>query len=101
MLSQTFIEEMKQALLLKKQKLQEDLSGLSKHTELGSDIDSQVQEIEDDNVSQDLIVTIRTDLEKIDKALNKIEHGTYGTDEEGKEISEERLRVIPWADKAI
>jgi RNA polymerase-binding transcription factor DksA len=40
-------------------------------------------------------------LEKIENALKKIETGTYGTDSEGKQISEERLRVLPWADKAI
>ena len=78
MLSQSFLEEMKQVLLSKKQKLEEDLEGLSKHTELGSDIDSQVQEVEDDEVNQDLIVTIQSDLEKINKALNKIENRTYG-----------------------
>ena len=101
MLSQSFLEEMKQVLLSKKQKLEEDLKGLSKHTELGSDIDSQVQEVEDDEVNQDLIVTIQSDLEKINKALNKIENRTYGIDDEGKEIPEERLRAIPWADKSI
>ena len=101
MLSQSFLEEMKQVLLSKKQKLEEDLEGLSKHTELGSDIDSQVQEVEDDEVNQDLIVTIQSDLEKINKALNKIENRTYGIDDEGKENPEERLRAIPWADKSI
>ena len=39
--------------------------------------------------------------EKIDKALLKIDNGTYGTDDEGKEISQERLAALPWADKAI
>lgn len=101
MLPQLFIEEMKQKLLAAKQKLEGDLVGLTPHEELGGDIDSNVQEVEDDEVSQDMIARIKTDLEKIDKALAKIENGSYGTDDEGKLISEERLKVIPWADKAI
>lgn len=101
MLSKDFIEEMKQKLLAAKQKLEADLAGLSPHEELGGDLDSNVQEVEDDEVSQDMIARINGDLEKIAKALKKIENGTYGTDDEGSPISEERLRVIPWADKAI
>ena len=99
--SKAFAEEMKQALLAAKQKLKEDLKGLNAHTELGGDDDSNVQEVEDDEVSRNLIARMKLDLEKIDAALAKIENGTYGTDDAGKEISEERLRALPWADKAI
>lgn len=101
MLQQSFIDEMKQKLLTAKQKLENDLSGLKVHEELGGDIDSNVQEVEDDEVSQDMITRINADLEKINKALFKIESGSYGTDDEGKEISEDRLKVLPWADKAL
>ena len=101
MLSQSFIDEMKQKLLEAQKKLTADLAGLSAHEELGGDIDSNVQEVEDDEVSQDMIARIKTDLEKIGKALSKIQAGTYGTDDEGKEIGEPRLKVMPWADKAI
>ena len=65
------------------------MAGLKPHEELGGDFDSNVQEVEDDEVSQDMIARISSDLEKIEKALAKIEAGTYGTDDEGKEISEE------------
>lgn len=101
MLPQEFIAEMKQKLLAQKQKLENDLKGLSVHTELGSDVDSQVQEVEDDEVSQDVIAAMRADLAKIDKALKKIEDGVYGTDDQGQAISQARLRALPWADKAI
>jgi RNA polymerase-binding transcription factor DksA len=101
MLPKNFIDEMKAKLLAQKKKLTDDLAGLNSHEELGGDIDSNVQEIEDDEVSQDMIARINLDLEKIEKALVKIEAGTYGTDDEGKEIPQERLSVIPWADKAI
>jgi RNA polymerase-binding transcription factor DksA len=96
-----FIEEMKQKLLSQKQKLEAELFGLKPHTELGEDADENADEVSIDEVNQDLIARITADLEKIDKALIKIEDGTYGTDDLGKEIAEERLRVIPWADKAI
>lgn len=101
MLSQEFIEEMKQSLLNKQSELNAELAGLTAHNELGSDIDSNIQEVESDEVSQDVINVIKSDLVKIEKALAKIENGTYGSDDEGKEISEARLKVLPWADKAI
>ena len=55
----------------------------------------------EDLIPQVIELNFKSDLEKIDKALAKIDAGTYGTDDSGVEISEERLRVIPWADQAI
>lgn len=101
MLNPKFIEEMKQELLKAKSRLQAELVGLKMHTELGTDTDANAQEVEDDELSQELIFRIRADLEKIEKAFLKIEKGTYGTDDLGKPIAEKRLRAIPWADKAI
>jgi len=101
MLQQSFIDEMKQKLLAEKQKLSQDLAGLSPHTEMGDDYDENAEEINVDEVNQDMIAAMRVDLQKIDKALAKIKDGTYGTDDEGKEISEDRLRALPWADKAL
>jgi len=101
MLSQQFIDEMKQKLEQHKQKLMDDLAGLSVHTELGDDYDENADEIGVDEVNQDLIARMQGDLAKIDKALAKIANGTYGVDDDGKEISEQRLRALPWADKAI
>jgi RNA polymerase-binding transcription factor DksA len=101
MLNQEFIDEMKQALEAKKLELAEELAGLSPHTELGDDYEGNAQEVQLDEVSQDVMAVLKSDLEKIDSALQKIADGTYGTDSDGREISEARLRVIPWADKAI
>ncbi len=100
-LNPAFIEEMKKALLEKQQALQEELSGIASHTEEGDDLDASAQEVAEDEVNQDVIATIKSDLDKIAKALEKIQAGTYGVDEEGKAISEERLRALPWADKSI
>ncbi|MCL5666365.1 MAG: hypothetical protein M1383_01145 [Patescibacteria group bacterium] len=101
MLSQEFIQEMKKELLENKARLERDLADLHPHTELGDDVDGNAEEIQVDEVNQDLIARMSGDLEKINKALQRIEDGTYGVDGSGKEISEERLRAIPWADKAI
>ncbi len=100
-LSTEFIAEMKAKLLAEKQRLEDDLSGLSEHTEMGDDEDENADEVNVDEVNQDAIAAIKADLEKIGKALEKIEQGTYGTDDDGQSISEERLRVLPWADKAL
>jgi RNA polymerase-binding transcription factor DksA len=101
MLSPEFIEEMKQKLLEQKTKLQNDLSGLSSHTEVGEDYDENATELQIDEVNQDVIAQMKSDIEKIDAALKRIEAGTYGTANDGQEISEQRLRALPWADTAL
>jgi len=101
MLSKDFLDEMQAKLLEKKEQLEEDLAGLSAHTEMGDSEDDNAEEIEVDEASQDVIAVMKADLEKIEKALAKMEDGTYGTDDEDKEISEARLRALPWADKSI
>jgi len=101
MLSQEFIEEMKAKLLAEKERLSSDIVGAPAHTEIGSDYDENAQEVEQDDVNADLRFRMQNDLDKIEKALTKIDTGTYGTDDSGNEISENRLRVIPWADEAI
>lgn len=101
MLSTTFIDEMRAKLLEAKDKFESDLAELHAHTELGDDEDSSSDEIQIDEASQDMMEKFTNDLEKIEKALQKIDDGTYGTDEEGNEISEARLRALPWADKAL
>ncbi len=101
MLSPEFIEEMRVKLLSEKERLTSEMDGLAEHTEMGREFDENAQEVELDDVNTDLRKRMSGDLEKIEKALSKIDAGTFGTDDEGKEISEERLRVIPWADQAI
>lgn len=99
--SQEFIEEMKAKLLEEKEKLSSDVSGLPVHTDVGDEEDENATEEQIDEVNSDIRSRMNADLEKIEKALAKIDAGTYGTDDQGNEISEERLRVIPWADQAI
>lgn len=101
MYSQEFIDEMRQRLVKEKQRLEAEVAGTMEHTEIGDDMDEAASELEIDEVNQDLIVTMKEDIAKIDAALEKMDLGTYGVDDEGKVIGEERLRAIPWADKAI
>jgi RNA polymerase-binding transcription factor DksA len=101
MLSQDFIGEMKAKLMAEKDRLTADMGGLSEHKEIGRDYDENAQEVEIDEVNTDMRSRMHSDLEKIEKALAKIEAGTYGTADDGREIPEERLRAIPWADVAI
>lgn len=101
MLSQEFIDEMKSKLLEEKDRLTNELNDMPVHTEVGEDYDENATEIQADEAARNIHQRISTDLSKIDQALSKIEQGTYGTDEDGNEIGEARLRAIPWADKAI
>ncbi len=99
--TQNFLDEMKQKLLEEKQKRELELKTTQPHTEMGDDMEGNSDERNVDEVNHDLIAQYGKELELINNALTKIDDGTYGTDDEGKEISEARLRVIPWADKAI
>jgi RNA polymerase-binding transcription factor DksA len=101
MLSTEFIDEMKAKLLEEKDRLQTDLDGLANHTEVGDDLDENATELQMDEVNQDVKERMQADLDKIEIALQKIDAGTFGTDADGNEIPEDRLRAIPWADKAI
>lgn len=101
MLTPEFIKEMQARLEQDKQRLRQELAPLTPHTELGDDDDENASELAVDEVNQDLIVRIKSDLAKIDTALAKIADGSYGVDDEGNEIGEQRLRALPWADKAI
>ncbi len=101
MLNQEFIEEMKAKLLAERDRLSADLAGAPAHTEIGREYDENAQEVELDDVSADIRLRVQSDLDQIEKALAKIEAGTYGTDDDGNEIAEERLRVLPWADRSV
>jgi len=101
MLDKNFIEEMKQKLLASKTQLQAELDGLPAHVVMGEDLEANEDEVGPDEANADVRAVIEADLAKIDKALAKIDAGTYGLDDDGKEISEDRLRALPWAYKAI
>lgn len=99
MLSKEFVDRMKDQLLDEKEKLNQELSETSEHTEMGDDPNDNALEINVDEVNQDIIAQLKSDIKKIDDALARIEAGTYGIcSVGGEEISEARLEAIPWAD---
>jgi len=101
MISKEFVAEMKIKLLASKEQLSGEIAGLPTHTEIGTDPEATADEAEQDFDNQGVRACIEQDIKKIENALEKIKSGTYGVDMDGNEISEERLRVLPWADKAL
>lgn len=101
MLTQEFIQARQQQLLDLKNKLEAELKELHPHTETGEGEGDAAFEFEVDEVSQDLIARIKSDLALVEKALVKIANGTYGFDDDGKEIDPERLEIMPHANKAL
>ena len=101
MLTQDFIQEMKQKLQESQKQLEEDLKNYPVHTEIGDDREAGQDEAEQDQDNQAVRNRLQADLYKITTALAKIADGTYGIDDTGKEISQDRLRVLPWADTAL
>ncbi len=100
-LDSTFIETQKQRLLKEQVRLQGELDELPNHIELGSRDDDNAKEAEEDEVHQSIKARVKADLEKIEKALLKIEEGSYGLGDDGQPISKERLEALPWADRGI
>ncbi|MBI3232292.1 MAG: hypothetical protein HYZ51_04400 [Candidatus Doudnabacteria bacterium] len=100
-LSQDFIEKMKARLLAEKSRLETELKGLPSHLEIGQRDDENAKEAEEDEVNRSIKFKVEADLEKIAKALERIQHGTYGLDDAGRPIAKERLEALPWADKSI
>lgn len=98
---QEFVQRMKERLLEEKDRLNEELSQFSHHTEVGDREDENASEIEMDEVNEDIAETLRADLKKVETALSKIDAGTYGLTADGEEIPESRLEVIPWADTLV
>jgi len=97
-----FLAEMKEALLAKKNDLLEklntweDRSSPSGLKEMG-DLADMASDLNEDVLNSALTENELELLKQIEKALAKIEDGTYGICEgSGKKIPIARLRAIPW-----
>ena len=100
--SEEFLQKMKTRLNEEKETIQEELSELNAHTEMGDDDDDNASEREVDEVNRDIIAQLKSDLVQIEQALANMEKGTYGLCAVGGEdISEQRLEVLPWADRCV
>ena len=107
-----FIEARKEDLLSRKLQITEQLKSIShKDSDHEGDFDANFPEYgekEDDNATEvadyagnlSMEETLKTTLEMIEKALIKIDNGTYGKDEKsGEWIDADRLTVMPTATK--
>jgi RNA polymerase-binding transcription factor DksA len=99
--TQEFIAQQQAVLTQRRAELLAKIAGRPEHLELGADWDSSIQEVEADEVSEDLRATWARELELVEAALERIAAGTYGVDADGNMISENRLRVLPWATEDV
>lgn len=104
--SDQFIQEMKHKLEAEKTQLQKELSSLSRKDhedyqanfpEYGRNEEENVTEVADFQARFATTETIESRLRDVEKALQRIQEGTYGATEDGEKIPEERLRANPAA----
>jgi len=106
-LSEEFIKQSKERLLKKQQELQEEIDLLKSedpYLTLERDIgnaDPVDEAMDEDLVKENIDVKIKdieSHLDQVEKALGKIEEGTYGISEEtGEPIDMARLEAYPEA----
>jgi DnaK suppressor protein len=106
-LSQDFINKCKETLLERKTKLLNDLKIVDEDVDPDRDTGNAeyMDEVQEDlKVEKNYIFKkeIEESLEKINKALKKIEDGTYGVDEKtGEPIDKARLEIFPEAEDNV
>jgi DnaK suppressor protein len=96
--------EIHATLLAKRNELVERLARLKTNLTAGRSADSQeqAQELENAEVVDALGNETRAELSKIAKALEQMNHGTYGNcDDCGEDIPLARLQAQPFADRCI
>ncbi|OGE85534.1 MAG: hypothetical protein A3J48_00250 [Candidatus Doudnabacteria bacterium RIFCSPHIGHO2_02_FULL_46_11] len=112
-LDSIFIKEQKKKLLQEKKRLEAELETIAdpknkkigdyetRFPNMGDDEDSNAAEVQlfEQNlaIERDLEAILR----KINISLENIEKGKYGRCEQGDQIDEARLKVIPWATTCV
>ncbi|MGB9680646.1 MAG: TraR/DksA family transcriptional regulator [Patescibacteria group bacterium] len=109
-MNKKFIEEMRMILEQRKKDLEKSLEEVAqkssrikdsyeaKFPEYGTSEEEGADEVATFTDRVSLEENLETNLQETERALKKIRQGEYGLCEEcGKEISEERLRVMPTA----
>ncbi|HBC57532.1 MAG TPA: hypothetical protein DCZ03_10245 [Gammaproteobacteria bacterium] len=90
-------KQRKSALLEKAQAIRKDLS-----KSVDADFAEQVTERENDEVLEGLLAETNAEIQTIDRALKRLEKGTYGLCTLcGEAINGERLSILPGADHCI
>ena len=106
-LSQDFINKCKETLLERKEHLLKDLKVIDEDVDLDRDTGNAeyLDEVQEDmKVEKNFIFKkeIEESLERINKALKRIEEGTYGVDSKtGEPIDKARLELFPEAEENV
>lgn len=107
------LEYYRQKLLEKKDRILSELNAVAIKDKLTSGYEAKYENISDDeedniqeqaNYERDILVegTLEETLEAIDRALARIEAGTYGRDiHTGELIDERRLDILPEAEEVV
>jgi DnaK suppressor protein len=107
------LEYYRQKLLAKKDRILSELNTVAIKDKLTSGYEAKYENISDDeednaqeqaNYERDILVegTLEETLEAIDRALDRIEAGTYGRDiNTGELIDERRLDILPEAEEVV
>lgn len=92
------LENKKRIHLLRIDRIKKDKEMKSNNGPLEQDIDDQSILLQNFEVIDELDEIERKELSKIEIALKKIQNGNYGLCEEcGKNISQKRLKALPYA----
>lgn len=110
-IDESTLELLKKKLLEEKASLEKQLEGKTtkdenvegnyeaKFEDLGDDEESNAEEVAEYERRLDLEGKFEVQLQLVNKALKKMEEGTYGICEKsGDEIPVERLKALPWAE---
>lgn len=101
-LSKEFIQKQKERLLAEKEKIDSRVKKLKKYPDYGQDEEDKLQEIGDYENNLSLESELEDLLRKINKALLRIEKGTYGQCSDCKgEIEKGRLEIMPYAEYCV
>ena len=109
-----FLAEVKGILLQDKERLESELGRFAKPNphaegdydanmpEYGSDEDDNVHEVADYTVNKSLEISLEKNLRDVNKALERIEDGTYGMCKyTGKPIEKKRLLARPTSSSSV
>jgi RNA polymerase-binding protein DksA len=105
------IEKIKSDLLLMKKQLTEEMSGIGQGPDshrgpdmpdYGDETDENAQEVEQYTTNLEADKVLEKTKNDVEKALQSIEDGTYGTCKYcGKEIEEKRLLIRPFSSSCV
>lgn len=112
--TETFLTDIHQTLLAEKARLEKELAGFAsknkavagdydaKFSEYGDDEDENVQEIEEYTVNKPLEMSLENSLRDVNKALKRMDEGTYGICKYcDKQIDEKRLLARPTSSACV